>query len=152
MTFSENYLNHLRVLMNVGMTRIDEVDYEGQKIVPIKFLKALLPEPASLGTNYSGKTVIGNIMTGMKDGKTITRYIYNVSDHEEAFRETGTQAIAYTTGVPAMIGAMMMLTGVWQGAGVFNIEQLDPDNFMDALNRYGLPWQVVEHPGVPDKI
>lgn len=152
MTFSENYLNHLRVLMNVGMTRIDEVDYEGQKIVPIKFLKALLPEPASLGTNYSGKTVIGNIMTGMKDGKTITRYIYNVSDHEAAFRETGTQAIAYTTGVPAMIGAMMMLTGVWQGAGVFNIEQLDPDNFMDALNRYGLPWQVVEHPGVPDKI
>ena len=152
MTFSENYLNHLRVLRNVGMTRIDEVVYEGQKIVPVKFLKALLPEPASLGTKYTGKTVIGNIMTGMKDGKTITRYIYNVCDHEETFKETGTQAIAYTTGVPAMIGAMMVLTGVWQGAGVFNIEQLDPDNFMEALNKYGLPWQVVEHAGLPDRI
>ena len=152
MTFSENYLTHLRVLQNVGMTRIDEVDYEGQKIIPIKFLKALLPEPASLGTGYTGKTVIGNIMTGKKDGKTITRYIYNVCDHEEAFRETGTQAIAYTTGVPAMIGAMMVLTGVWQGAGVYNIEQLDPDKFMEALNRYGLPWQVVEAAPLPDKV
>lgn len=152
MTFSENYLNHLRVLMNVGMTRIDEVEYEGQKIVPIKFLKALLPEPASLGTNYSGKTVIGNIMTGKKDGHTITRYIYNVCDHEEAFIETGTQAIAYTTGVPAMIGAMMVLTGVWQGSGVFNIEQLDPDRFMEALTKHGLPWQVEEHPALPDKV
>ncbi|MGC2063528.1 MAG: saccharopine dehydrogenase family protein [Thermodesulfovibrionales bacterium] len=152
MTFSENYLTHLRVLMNVGMTRIDEVEYEGQKIVPIKFLKALLPEPSSLGTNYSGKTVIGNIMTGKKDGKTITRYIYNVCDHEEAFKETGTQAIAYTTGVPAMIGAMMVLTGVWQGTGVYNMEQLDPDRFMEALNKYGLPWQIVEHPGLPDKV
>ena len=152
MTFSENYLNHLRVLRNVGMTRIDEVDYEGQKIVPIKFLKALLPEPASLGTNYKGKTVIGNIMSGKKDGKKITRYIYNVCDHEESFRETGTQAIAYTTGVPAMIGAMLMLTGVWQGAGVYNIEQLDPDKFMEALNKFGLPWQVAEHSALPDKI
>jgi saccharopine dehydrogenase (NAD+, L-lysine-forming) len=150
MTFSENYLTHLRVLRNVGMTRIDEVDYEGQKIVPVKFLKALLPEPASLGTKYTGKTVIGNIMTGKKDGKIITRYIYNVCDHEEAFIETGTQAIAYTTGVPAMIGAMMVLTGVWQGNGVFNIEELDPDLFMDALNKYGLPWQVVEHEPLPD--
>jgi saccharopine dehydrogenase (NAD+, L-lysine-forming) len=152
MTFSDNYLNHLRVLKNVGMTRIDEVDYEGGKVVPVKFLKALLPEPASLGTKYTGKTVIGNIMTGKKDGKTITRYIYNVCDHEAAFKETGTQAIAYTTGVPAMIGAMMMLTGVWQGAGVYNIEQLDPDKFMEALNTYGLPWQVVEHTGLPDKV
>ncbi|MHB8882768.1 MAG: saccharopine dehydrogenase family protein [Thermodesulfovibrionales bacterium] len=152
MTFSENYLNHLRVLMNVGMTRIDEVEYEGKKVVPIKFLKALLPEPSSLGTNYTGKTVIGNIMTGKKDGKTITRYIYNVSDHEEAFKETGTQAIAYTTGVPAMIGAMMVLTGVWQGAGVYNMEQLDPDRFMEALNTYGLPWQVTEHTGLPEKV
>ncbi|MCX5803784.1 MAG: saccharopine dehydrogenase family protein [Proteobacteria bacterium] len=152
MTFSDNYLNHLRVLRNVGMTRIDEVDYEGHKIVPVRFLKALLPEPASLGTKYTGKTVIGNIMTGKKDGKTITRYIYNVCDHEEAFKETGTQAIAYTTGVPAMIGAMMMLTGVWQGAGVYNIEQLDPDKFMDALNKYGLSWQVVEHAALPDKV
>ena len=152
MTFSENYLTHLRVLQNVGMTRIDEVDYEGQKIIPIKFLKALLPEPASLGTGYTGKTVIGNIMTGKKDEKTITRYIYNVCDHEEAFRETGTQAIAYTTGVPAMIGAMLMLTGIWQGVGVYNIEQLDPDEFMGALNRYGLPWQVVEAAPLPDKV
>jgi len=152
MTFSENYLNHLRVLQNVGMTRIDEVDYEGHKIVPIKFLKCLLPEPASLGTKYTGKTVIGNIMTGKKDGKSITRYIYNVCDHEEAFNETGTQAIAYTTGVPAMIGAMMILTGVWQGAGVYNMEQLDPDKFMEALNMYGLPWQIVEHPALPENI
>jgi saccharopine dehydrogenase (NAD+, L-lysine forming) len=152
MTFSENYLTHLRVLQNVGMTRIDEVEYEGQKIVPVKFLKALLPEPASLGTGYSGKTVIGNIMTGTKDGKTITRYIYNICDHAEAFKETGTQAIAYTTGVPAMIGAMMVLTGGWKGVGVFNIEQLDPDTFMEALNKYGLPWQVAEHPRLPDRI
>lgn len=150
MTFSENYLTHLKVLQNVGMTRIDEVDYEGKKIVPIKFLKALLPEPKSLGTKYTGKTVIGNIMTGIKDGKTITRYIYNVCDHEESFNETGTQAIAYTTGVPAMIGAMMILTGVWQGKGVYNIEELDPDRFMDALNRYGLPWQVAVHEPLPD--
>ncbi len=152
MTFSENYLNHLRVLQNVGMTRIDEVEYEGQRIVPIKFLKALLPEPASLGTNYTGKTVIGNIMTGKKDGNTITRYIYNICDHEEAFRETGTQAIAYTTGVPAMIGAMMLLKGVWHGSGVYNIEQLDPDLFMEALGRFGLPWQIVEHEPLPEDV
>lgn len=152
MTFSDNYLNHLRVLRNVGMTRIDEVEYEGHAIVPVKFLKTLLPEPVSLGTKYTGKTVIGNIMTGKKDGKTITRYIYNVCDHEEAFRETGTQAIAYTTGVPAMIGAMMVITGVWEGAGVYNMEQLDPDKFMEALNQYGLPWQLVEHEPLPDKV
>jgi len=151
MTFSENYLTHLKVLRNVGMTRIDEVDYEGHRVVPIKFLKALLPEPASLGTKYTGKTVIGNIMTGKKDGRTITRYVYNVCDHEEAFRETGTQAIAYTTGVPAMIGAMMVLTGVWQGTGVFNMEDLDPDPFMEALMKYGLPWQVVEHTPLPQE-
>jgi saccharopine dehydrogenase (NAD+, L-lysine-forming) len=149
MTFSDNYLTHLRVLHNVGMTRIDEIDYEGYKVIPIRFLKALLPEPASLGRGYTGKTVIGNIMTGVKDGKTITRYIYNVCDHREAFNETGTQAVAYTTGVPAMIGAIMVLTGVWQGAGVYNIEQLDPDGFMEALNRYGLPWQIVEHEPLP---
>lgn len=150
MTFSENYLNHLRVLKSVGMTRIDEVDYEGCRVVPIKFLKALLPEPASLGTKYTGKTVIGNIMTGKKDGQPLTKYIYNVCDHEEAFKETRTQAIAYTTGVPAMIGAMMVLTGVWQGAGVHNMEQLDPDPFMEALNQHGLPWQIVDHQPLPD--
>jgi saccharopine dehydrogenase (NAD+, L-lysine forming) len=152
MTFSENYLNHLRVLQNVGMTRIDEVEYEGCKIAPIKFLKALLPEPASLGAKYTGKTVIGNIMSGQKNGEALTRYIYNVCDHEEAFKETGTQAVAYTTGVPAMVGAMMVLTGMWQGVGVFNMEQLDPDPFMEALNRYGLPWQIVEHSPLPDKV
>lgn len=152
MTFSENYLNHLRVLNNVGMTRIDEVDYEGCKVVPIKFLKALLPEPASLGTGYTGKTVIGNIMTGIKNGTKSTKYIYNVCDHEEAFRETGTQAIAYTTGVPAMIGAMMVIKGVWQGTGVYNVEQLDPDLFMEALSRYGLPWQVVDHQPLPETV
>jgi len=152
MTFSENYLNHLRVLQNVGMTRIDEVDYEGQKVVPIKFLKALLPEPSSLGTRYTGKTVIGNIMTGIKNGKELTRYIYNVCDHEEAYKETGTQAIAYTTGVPAMIGAMLVLTSVWKGSGVFNMEQLDPDRFMEALNTYGLPWQIVEHAALPENV
>jgi saccharopine dehydrogenase (NAD+, L-lysine-forming) len=149
MTFSDNYLNHLRVLKHVGMTRIDEVDYEGCKVVPLKFLKALLPEPASLGPAYTGKTVIGNIMSGKKDGKPVTRYIYNVCDHAEAFRETGTQAVAYTTGVPAMIGAMMLMTGLWQGEGVYNMEQLDPDPFMDALNKYGLPWRVVEHAPLP---
>jgi saccharopine dehydrogenase (NAD+, L-lysine-forming) len=150
MTFSDNYLNHLRVLRNVGMTRIDEVDYEGSKVVPVKFLKALLPEPSSLGERYKGKTVIGNVMTGKKDGETITRYIYNICDHEEAFKETGTQAIAYTTGVPAMIGAMMVLTGRWKEPGVYNMEQLDPDDFMDALNKCGLPWQVIDHAPLTD--
>ncbi len=152
MTFSDNYLNHLRVLENVGMTRIDEVDYEGCKVVPVKFLKALLPEPASLGTGYTGKTVIGNVMTGEKDGKVVTKYIYNVCDHEDAFKETGTQAIAYTTGVPAMIGSMMVLTGAWLRAGVYNIEQLDPDAFMEALNKHGLPWHVVEHAPLPSTV
>ncbi|MEN6615926.1 MAG: saccharopine dehydrogenase family protein [Syntrophorhabdus sp.] len=149
MTFSENYLTHLKVLKNVGMTRIDETQYAGCKIVPIQFLKALLPEPASLGTKYTGKTVIGNIMTGIKDGKTLSRYIYNVCDHEDAFNETGTQAIAYTTGVPAMIGAMMVMTGTWNGKGVYNMEEFDPDPFMDKLGKYGLPWQIVEHAPLP---
>lgn len=149
MTFSENYLTHLKVLKNVGMTRIDEIEYAGCKIVPIQFLKALLPEPASLGTKYTGKTVIGNIMTGIKDGKTLSRYIYNVCDHEDAFNETGTQAIAYTTGVPAMIGAMMVMTGTWNGKGVYNMEEFDPDPFMDKLGKYGLPWQIVEHAPLP---
>jgi saccharopine dehydrogenase (NAD+, L-lysine-forming) len=152
MTFSDNYLNHLKVLQNVGMTRIDEVDYEGCRVVPIKFLKKLLPEPASLGTNYKGKAVIGNVMTGRKDGQSVTKYIYNICDHEEAYRETGTQAVAYTTGVPAMIGAMMVLTGAWKRTGVYNIEELDPDRFMDGLNKYGLPWNVVDHAPLPDRM
>ncbi len=147
MTFSDNYLTYLRVLQNVGMTRIDEVDYEGKKVVPIKFLKALLPDPATLGTNYTGKTVIGDVMTGKKDGKARSVYIYNVCDHAETFKEIGAQAISYTTGVPAMICAMLMIKGVWKGSGVFNTEQLDPDPFMEELNRCGLPWKQVEFTG-----
>jgi saccharopine dehydrogenase (NAD+, L-lysine forming) len=146
MTFGENYLTHLRVLQNVGMTRIDPVKYEGKEVIPIKFLKALLPDPASLATNYTGKTNIGCIITGKskKDGKEKTIYIYNVCDHAECYKELGAQAISYTTGVPAMIGAKMMLTGKWMGKGVFNMEQFDPDPFMDDLNKYGLPWVVKE--------
>ena len=151
MTFGQPYLTHLKVLENVGMTRIDEVDYEGHKIIPLRFLKALLPDPGSLGTNYTGKAVIGCVFKGIKDGREIRKYIYNVCDHAEAFREVQAQAVSYTTGVPAMIGAMMMLTGVWQGAGVYNVEQLDPDRFMDCLNQYGLPWQIVDFNGqLPD--
>ena len=151
MTFGQPYLTHLKVLENVGMTRIDEVDYEGHKVIPLRFLKALLPDPGSLGTNYTGKAVIGCVFKGLKDGKENHKYIYNVCDHAEAFREVQAQAVSYTTGVPAMIGAMMMLTGVWQGAGVFNVEQLDPDRFMDCLNQYGLPWQIVDFNGrLPD--
>jgi len=147
MTFGQPYLTHLKVLENVGMTRIDEVEYEGQKIVPIRFLKALLPDPGSLGSNYTGKTVIGCVIKGEKDGKTVSKYIYNVCDHAEAFAEVGSQAVSYTTGVPAMIGAMMMVKGIWKGEGVFNVEQLDPDVFMDELNSNGLPWQVTDFTG-----
>jgi saccharopine dehydrogenase (NAD+, L-lysine-forming) len=144
MTFGQEYLTHLRVLQNVGMTRIDEVEYEGKKIVPLKFLKAVLPEPASLGKNYKGKTNIGCMMEGVKNGKARKIYIYNVCDHAECYKEVRAQAISYTTGVPAMIGAMMMLTGKWRGEGVFNVEQLDPDPFMEKLNIHGLPWVVKE--------
>ncbi|MEM5786325.1 MAG: saccharopine dehydrogenase family protein [Syntrophobacteraceae bacterium] len=140
MTFSQEYLTHLRVLQNVGMTRIDPVSFQGSEIVPLQFLKALLPDPASLAANYKGKTNIGCMMEGMKDGKKRRYYVYNVCDHEQAYREVGAQAISYTTGVPAMIGAKMMLTGLWKGEGVFNMEQLDPDPFMADLSRYGLPW------------
>jgi saccharopine dehydrogenase (NAD+, L-lysine-forming) len=148
MTFGENYLNHLRVMENIGITRIDEVEFEGHKIVPIKFLKALLPDPASLATNYTGKTVIGDVIQGIgKDGKPKKTYIYNVCDHAECFKEIKAQAISYTTGVPTMIGAMMMLKGIWKGTGVFNVEQLDPDAFMESLNKYGLPWIQTEFKG-----
>jgi saccharopine dehydrogenase (NAD+, L-lysine-forming) len=144
MTFGEQYLTHLRVLENVGMTRIDEVEYEGNKIVPLKFLKAVLPEPSSLGENYTGKTNIGCMMEGVKSGKRKKIYIYNVCDHAECYNEVKSQAISYTTGVPAMIGAMMMITGTWNGEGVYNMEQLDPDSFMEKLNVHGLPWVVEE--------
>jgi len=144
MTFGQEYLTHLKVLENVGMTRIDPVDYDGKKVVPLKFLKAVLPEPSSLGENYTGKTNIGCMMKGIKDGKTKTVYIYNICDHTECYREVKSQAISYTTGVPAMIGAMMMLKGVWKKEGVFNVEEFDPDPFMEKLNEHGLPWVVEE--------
>lgn len=144
MTFGDQYLKHLEVLQNVGMTSIEPVIYEGRAIVPLQFLKAVLPEPASLGVTTKGKTNIGDIATGVKGGARKTYYVYNVCDHEEAYRETGNQAVSYTTGVPAMIGAALMLIGAWRGEGVFNIEQFDPDPFMAMLNRHGLPWQVRE--------
>ena len=147
MTFGDAYLTHLEVLQNVGMTRIDPVLYEGKEIVPLQFLKAVLPEPASLGKSTKGKTNIGDIATGVKDGAQKTLYIQNICDHEAAFAETGNQAVSYTTGVPAMIGAAMLLTGKWSGAGVFNMEQFDPDPFMDMLNEHGLPWTITELDG-----
>jgi len=128
----------------VRMTRIDPVIYNGQEIIPLQFLKAVLPEPASLGPTTKGKTNIGDIATGLKDGAEKTFYIYNLCDHEDAYAETGNQAVSYTTGVPAMIGAALMVTGQWTGDGVFNMEQLDPDPFMDMLNKHGLPWTVEE--------
>jgi saccharopine dehydrogenase (NAD+, L-lysine-forming) len=148
MTFSDNYLKHLEVLQNVGMTRIDPVLYNGQEVVPLQFLKALLPDPASLGPLTKGKTCIGCVARGIKDSREKTVYIYNICDHEACYREVQSQAIAYTTGVPAMIGAKMMLTGKWRGEGVFNMEQFDPDPFMADLNRYGLPWEArnLNHP------
>ena len=140
MTFSQEYLTHLRVLQNVGMTRIDPVSFQGCEIIPLQFLKALLPEPSLLGENYTGKTCIGCLIRGVRDGKPRTYYVYNICDHAEAYREVKAQAISYTTGVPAMIGAMMMLTGAWKGEGVFNMEQFDPAPFMEKLPLHGLPW------------
>lgn len=140
MTFSEKYLTHLRVLENVGMTSIEPIDFEGQKIVPLQFLKAVLPDPASLGPRTKGKTNIGCIFQGVKDGKPRTYYVYNVCDHQECYKEVGSQAISYTTGVPAMIGASMILKGLWNKPGVHNIEEFDPDPFMEELNKWGLPW------------
>jgi len=144
MTFGAAYINHLQVLQNVGMTRIDPVEFEGKQIVPLQFLKAVLPDPGSLGTNYTGKTCIGCIFNGVKDGQQKNMMIYNVCDHAEAFKETGAQAVSYTTGVPAMIGAKMMLTGQWKKPGVWNMEQFDPDPFMQALNQHGLGWKILE--------
>ncbi len=141
MTFSEKYLTHLRVLENVGMTSIEPIMYEGKEIVPLQFLKAVLPDPASLGPRTKGKTNIGCIFQGTKDGKPKTYYVYNVSDHQECYKEVGSQAISYTTGVPAMIGAMLVIKGIWKKPGVYNVEEFDPDPFMEALNKFGLPWQ-----------
>ncbi len=143
MTFSDNYLKHLEVLRNVGMTGIEPVMYEGKEIIPLQFLKKLLPDPATLGPKTVGKTCIGCLIKGTKDGKPRTYYVYNVCDHQECFKEVNSQAVSYTTGVPAMIGAMMVATGTWKGAGVYNMEQFDPDPFMEKLNQYGLPWKEV---------
>ncbi len=152
MTFSENYLTHLRVIRNIGLDNIHPIDFKGQKIVPMEFLKALLPDPASLATNYSGKTVIGCIVTGIKGGKESTKFIYNVCDHAETFKEVGSQAISYTAGVPPMVAAMMLMQGKWSGAGVYNVEQLDPEPFLDGVSKNGLPFEVIDYKPLPAKI
>ena len=148
MTFGQSYLTHMKCLENVGMLSTSPIEFEGKEIVPIQFLKALLPDPATLGPRTVGKTNIGCIFTGKKDGKEKTIYIYNVCDHQECYKEVGSQAISYTTGVPAMIGAAMIVNKIWDKDGVFNIEEFDPDPFMEMLNEYGLPWVVEENPEV----
>ena len=150
MTFGQSYLTHLKCLENVGMTSVEPIMYEGKEIIPLQFLKAVLPDPASLGPRTVGKTNIGCIFIGKKDGKEKKLYIYNVCDHQECYKEVGSQAISYTTGVPAMIGAMMIMNGTWNKAGVYNIEEFDPDPFMEALNKYGLPWKISEDPELID--
>ncbi|MCJ0571109.1 saccharopine dehydrogenase family protein [Enterococcus cecorum] len=140
MTFGQSYLTHLKCLENVGMTSIEPIMFEGKEIIPLQFLKAVLPDPASLGPRTKGKTNIGCIYQGVKDGKSVNYYVYNVCDHEECYKEVGSQAVSYTTGVPAMIGAMLVVNGTWNKPGVHNVEELDPDAFMDALNQWGLPW------------
>ena len=145
MTFSQNYITHMKCLENVGMLGIKEVLHEGQKIVPIQFLKTLLPDPATLAGRTIGKTNIGCYIIGSQNGKDKTLYIYNICDHQEAYKEVNAQAISYTTGVPAMIGAKLIINGTWsKSPGVWNLEQLDPDPFMAELNTQGLPWQVIE--------
>jgi saccharopine dehydrogenase (NAD+, L-lysine-forming) len=144
MSFSDNYLKHLEVLGNVGMTGIEPVNFNGTEIVPIQFLRQLLPDPASLGPRTVGKTCIGCVVKGIKDGKEKCVYIYNICDHQACYKEVGSQAISYTTGVPAMVGAKQIMEGNWKEPGVWNIEQLDPDQFLDDLAKYGLPWKVVE--------
>ena len=141
MTFGQSYLTHLQCLENVEMTSIEPIEFEGKRIVPLQFLKAVLPDPASLGPRTVGKTNIGCIFKGVKDGMERNYYLYNVCDHQACYREVGSQAISYTTGVPAMIGAMLVMNGTWKRPGVFNVEQFDPDPFMDALPQWGLPWR-----------
>ena len=140
MTFGQSYLTHLKCLENVGMTAIEPIEFEGKQIIPLQFLKAVLPDPASLGPRTKGKTNIGCIFRGVKDGQPRTYYVYNICDHEECYAEVGSQAISYTTGVPAMIGAMLVMQGAWRKPGVYNVEEFDPDAFMAALNQWGLPW------------
>ncbi|MCQ2083616.1 MAG: saccharopine dehydrogenase family protein [Bacteroidaceae bacterium] len=150
MTFGQSYLTHMKCLENVGMLRTDPVMLNGQEIVPIQLLKALLPDPASLGPRTVGKTNIGCIFTGIKDGRKRSLKIYNVCDHQESYREVESQAISYTTGVPAMIGTMMVMEGLWKKPGVFTVEEFDPDPYMEALNKWGLPWMVDENPVLVD--
>ena len=150
MTFGQSYLTHLKCLENVGMTSIKPIMFEGKEIVPLQFLKAVLPDPASLGPRTVGKTNIGCICIGKKDGKEVHYKVYNVCDHQECYKEVGSQAISYTTGVPAMIGAMMVMTGKWKKPGVYNIEEFDPDPFMEALNKWGLPWNETFEPELVD--
>ena len=150
MTFGQSYLTHMKCLENVGMLSTSPVEFNGQQIVPIQFLKQLLPDPASLGPRTVGKTNIGCIFTGIKDGKERSIYIYNVCDHQECYKEVESQAISYTTGVPAMIGAMLVLNGQWKKPGVFTTDEFDPDPYMEALNKYGLPWVVKENPVLVD--
>ena len=144
MTFGESYLSHLEALENVGMLGIKEIEHKGQKIIPIEFLKTLLPDPASLGARTKGKTNIGCVLEGYKNGVKKKIYIYQVSDHELCYKEVKSQAVSYTTGVPAMIGAKLMLKGIWNTKGVVNLETLDPDPFMEELNTQGLPWKIIE--------
>ena len=150
MTFGQSYLTHLKCLENVGMTSIEPIMYEGKEIIPLQFLKAVLPDPSSLGPRTKGKTNIGCIFRGKKDGKDKTYYLYNICDHEECYKEVGSQAVAYTTGVPAMIGAMMVMTGKWHKPGVPNMEEFAPDPFMPALNKWGLPWKEDRDPVLVD--
>ena len=150
MTFGQSYLTHMKCLENVGMLSTAPVEFQGQKIVPIQFLKELLPDPATLGPRTVGKTNIGCIFTGIKDGKERSIFIYNVCDHQECYKEVESQAISYTTGVPAMIGTMMVVNGNWNRPGVFTVEEFDPDPYMEALNKWGLPWNVVENPVLVD--
>ena len=153
MTFGEQYLKHLDVIQNIGMSRIDEIEYMAEaadgsgpvkvKIVPLQFLKAVLPNPQDLGENYEGQTSIGCRIRGLKDGKERTYYVYNNCSHRAAYEETGMQGVSYTTGVPAMIGAMMFMKGIWKRPGVWNVEEFDPDPFMEQLNKQGLPWHEI---------
>ena len=143
MTFGQEYLTHLRVIQNIGMASIEPIEYQGQKIVPLQFLKAVLPNPQDLGENYEGETSIGCRIRGMKDGKERTYYVYNNCSHQAAYEETGMQGVSYTTGVPACIGARLFMQGVWRKPGVRNVEEFDPDPFMDELNKQGLPWHEI---------
>ena len=144
MTFGDSYLKHIEVLQNIGMTSIKPINYNGMDIVPLQFLKQVLPDPGSLGNRTKGKTCIGTIITGQKNGKEETHYTYNICDHEQCYEEVGSQAISYTTGVPAMIGAMLMIQKIWYKPGVWNVEQFDPDPFMDLLNKHGLSSQTIQ--------